>query len=111
MRNLRRTRPAATNQLRHPARAGKGSDMFLPFLFIPYLMAARTLLLLHPYSLLSHCHCICTTKVQTTGGSLVVRASDSRPEDLGSMPNATKYPPRTHGVRARQISGFESLMG
>ncbi|GFV36538.1 hypothetical protein TNCV_2260571 [Trichonephila clavipes] len=25
--------------------------------------------------------------------SLVVRASDSRPESLGSMPDATKYPP------------------
>ncbi|GFW99126.1 hypothetical protein TNCV_3008961 [Trichonephila clavipes] len=33
--------------------------------------------------------------------SLVVRASDSRPEDLGSMPDATKYPPSTHGVRVR----------
>ncbi|GFW94757.1 uncharacterized protein TNCV_4247971 [Trichonephila clavipes] len=30
-------------------------------------------------------------------GSLVVRASDSRPEGLGSMPDATKYPPSTHG--------------
>ncbi|GFX55291.1 hypothetical protein TNCV_3968451 [Trichonephila clavipes] len=27
-------------------------------------------------------------------GSLVFRASDSRPEGMGSMPNATKYPPR-----------------
>ncbi|GFV49737.1 hypothetical protein TNCV_1793051 [Trichonephila clavipes] len=26
-------------------------------------------------------------------GSLVVRASDSRPEGLGSMPDATKHPP------------------
>ncbi|GFX27253.1 uncharacterized protein LOC103524116 [Trichonephila clavipes] len=34
-------------------------------------------------------------------GSLVVRASDSRPEVPGSMPDATKYPPNTHGVRAR----------
>ncbi|GFU82396.1 hypothetical protein TNCV_2462791 [Trichonephila clavipes] len=34
-------------------------------------------------------------------GSLVVRASDSRPKGLGSMPDATKYPPSTHGVRAR----------
>ncbi|GFT71606.1 hypothetical protein TNCV_3020831 [Trichonephila clavipes] len=30
-------------------------------------------------------------------GSLVARASDSRPEGLGSMPDATKYPPSTHG--------------
>ncbi|GFV09802.1 hypothetical protein TNCV_2598571 [Trichonephila clavipes] len=36
-------------------------------------------------------------------GSLVVRASDSRPEGLGSMPDATKFPPSTHGVRARSI--------
>ncbi|GFU06565.1 hypothetical protein TNCV_3404651 [Trichonephila clavipes] len=28
-------------------------------------------------------------------GSLVVRASDSRLEGLGSMPDATKYPPST----------------
>ncbi|GFS59966.1 hypothetical protein TNCV_3957591 [Trichonephila clavipes] len=34
-------------------------------------------------------------------GSLVVRASDSRPEGLGSMLNVTKYPPSAHGVRAR----------
>ncbi|GFT23285.1 hypothetical protein TNCV_2015841 [Trichonephila clavipes] len=34
-------------------------------------------------------------------GSLVVRASDSRPEGLGPMPDATKYPPSTYGVRAR----------
>ncbi|GFT30247.1 hypothetical protein TNCV_3467021 [Trichonephila clavipes] len=34
-------------------------------------------------------------------GSLVVRASDSRPECLGSMPDATKYPLSTHGVRVR----------
>ncbi|GFX06877.1 transposable element Tcb2 transposase [Trichonephila clavipes] len=34
-------------------------------------------------------------------GSLVVRASDSRPEGLGSMPDATKYPPSTHGMRSR----------
>ncbi|GFT83993.1 nucleic-acid-binding protein from transposon X-element [Trichonephila clavipes] len=31
-------------------------------------------------------------------GSLVVRASDSRPEGLGSMPDTTKYPPSTHGA-------------
>ncbi|GFS92849.1 hypothetical protein TNCV_1162331 [Trichonephila clavipes] len=38
---------------------------------------------------------------QRAVGSLVVRAPDFRPEDLGSMFNATKYPPSTHGVRAR----------
>ncbi|GFU44566.1 hypothetical protein TNCV_1506751 [Trichonephila clavipes] len=30
-------------------------------------------------------------------GSLVVTASVSRPEGLGSMPDATKHPPSTHG--------------
>ncbi|GFV46413.1 uncharacterized protein TNCV_3233021 [Trichonephila clavipes] len=34
-------------------------------------------------------------------GSLVVRASDSRPEGLGSMPDATKHPPSTHGSTCR----------
>ncbi|GFS96210.1 hypothetical protein TNCV_1141771 [Trichonephila clavipes] len=34
-------------------------------------------------------------------GTLVVRASDSRTEGLGSMSDATKYPPSAHGVRAR----------
>ncbi|GFY07617.1 hypothetical protein TNCV_4094871 [Trichonephila clavipes] len=42
---------------------------------------------------------------------LVIRASDSRSKGLDSMPVATKYPPSTHGVRARQISGSESLVG
>ncbi|GFS83355.1 hypothetical protein TNCV_600841 [Trichonephila clavipes] len=40
---------------------------------------------------------------------VVVRASDSRPEGMGSMPDATKYPPRTHGFLAEivevEISG------
>ncbi|GFU79156.1 hypothetical protein TNCV_2136791 [Trichonephila clavipes] len=34
-------------------------------------------------------------------GSLVVTASDLKSEGLGSMPDPTKYPPRTHGGRAR----------
>ncbi|GFS68046.1 coiled-coil domain-containing protein 124 [Trichonephila clavipes] len=39
-------------------------------------------------------------------GSLVVRASDSRPEGLGSMPDATKHPQSTHGVsRCRNCGG------
>ncbi|GFW04263.1 hypothetical protein TNCV_2670271 [Trichonephila clavipes] len=38
-------------------------------------------------------------------GSLVVRASDSRPEGLGSMLNATKYPPSTHGFKCRNCGG------
>ncbi|GFX29556.1 uncharacterized protein TNCV_4776281 [Trichonephila clavipes] len=32
-------------------------------------------------------------------GSLVVRASDSRPECLGSMPDATKYPSNAHSEK------------
>ncbi|GFU09660.1 hypothetical protein TNCV_5027091 [Trichonephila clavipes] len=41
-------------------------------------------------------------------GSLVVKESDSRPEDLGSMPPNTF--PSTYGVRFHEISGFESLV-
>ncbi|GFV76904.1 hypothetical protein TNCV_689741 [Trichonephila clavipes] len=33
----------------------------------------------------------------------MVRASDSRPEVLGSMPDATKYPPSTHGFNAEIV--------
>ncbi|GFV17781.1 hypothetical protein TNCV_989921 [Trichonephila clavipes] len=38
-------------------------------------------------------------------GSLVVRASDSRPEGLGSMPDATKHPLSTHGFTCRNCGG------
>ncbi|GFX37985.1 uncharacterized protein TNCV_3835861 [Trichonephila clavipes] len=38
-------------------------------------------------------------------GSLVVRASDSRPEGLGSMLDASKYPPSTHGFTCRNCGG------
>ncbi|GFT59632.1 hypothetical protein TNCV_4964861 [Trichonephila clavipes] len=38
-------------------------------------------------------------------GSLVVRASDSRPEGLGSMPDATRDPPSTHGLTCRNCGG------
>ncbi|GFX30698.1 hypothetical protein TNCV_4862221 [Trichonephila clavipes] len=38
-------------------------------------------------------------------GSLVVRASDSRPEGLGSMPDATKHPPSTHEFTCRNCGG------
>ncbi|GFW25656.1 hypothetical protein TNCV_1309171 [Trichonephila clavipes] len=38
-------------------------------------------------------------------GSLVVRASDSRREGLGSMPDATKHPPSTHGFTCRNCGG------
>ncbi|GFT19790.1 hypothetical protein TNCV_4992541 [Trichonephila clavipes] len=34
---------------------------------------------------------------------LVVRASHSRPEGLGSMPDATKYPLSTHGFHAEIV--------
>ncbi|GFS83846.1 hypothetical protein TNCV_2362951 [Trichonephila clavipes] len=36
-------------------------------------------------------------------GSLVIRASDSRPEGLGPMPDATKYPPSTHGFNVEIV--------
>ncbi|GFW43931.1 hypothetical protein TNCV_231701 [Trichonephila clavipes] len=35
--------------------------------------------------------------------SLVVRASNSKSEGLGSMPDATKYPPRTNGFNAEIV--------
>ncbi|GFX16647.1 uncharacterized protein TNCV_24181 [Trichonephila clavipes] len=38
-------------------------------------------------------------------GSLVVRASDSRPEGLGSVPDATKHPPSAHGFTCRNCGG------
>ncbi|GFW16950.1 hypothetical protein TNCV_2760781 [Trichonephila clavipes] len=38
-------------------------------------------------------------------GSLVVRASGSRPEGLGSMPDATKHPPSIHGSTCRNCGG------
>ncbi|GFU84873.1 hypothetical protein TNCV_2128141 [Trichonephila clavipes] len=41
------------------------------------------------------------TSPETWKRSLVVRASDSRPEGLGSMPDATKHPPSTHGFTCR----------
>ncbi|GFV21687.1 hypothetical protein TNCV_164181 [Trichonephila clavipes] len=44
-------------------------------------------------------------------GSVVVRASNSRLEGLGLMPDATKYLPSARTVRAHQISGSESLIG
>ncbi|GFT72021.1 uncharacterized protein TNCV_2516441 [Trichonephila clavipes] len=38
-------------------------------------------------------------------GSVVVRASDSRPEGLGSMLDVTKYPPSAHGFTCRNCGG------
>ncbi|GFU91256.1 uncharacterized protein TNCV_4925861 [Trichonephila clavipes] len=38
-------------------------------------------------------------------GSLVVRASDSRPEGLGSMLDVTKYPQSAHGFTCRNCGG------
>ncbi|GFV81065.1 hypothetical protein TNCV_2270491 [Trichonephila clavipes] len=38
-----------------------------------------------------------------TVGNLVVRTSDSRPEGLGSMPVATKYPPSTRGFHSKIV--------
>ncbi|GFW39115.1 hypothetical protein TNCV_1831061 [Trichonephila clavipes] len=38
-----------------------------------------------------------------TVGNLAVRASDSRPEGMGSMPDVTTYPPSTHGFHAKIV--------
>ncbi|GFX50622.1 hypothetical protein TNCV_2722091 [Trichonephila clavipes] len=38
-------------------------------------------------------------------GSLMVGASYSRPKGLSSMPDATKYPPSTHGFPCRNCGG------
>ncbi|GFY13419.1 integrase catalytic domain-containing protein [Trichonephila clavipes] len=43
--------------------------------------------------------------IQNIEGSLVVRASDSRPEGLGSMLDVTKYPPSAHGFTCRNCGG------
>ncbi|GFS70811.1 hypothetical protein TNCV_1232101 [Trichonephila clavipes] len=50
------------------------------------------------------------TGVSRAVGSIVVRASDSRPEGLGSMPDATKYPPSTHGFPCRNCGGGDREM-
>ncbi|GFS93626.1 uncharacterized protein TNCV_3775791 [Trichonephila clavipes] len=44
-------------------------------------------------------------KLEIAVGSLVVRASDSRPEGLGSMLDVTKYPPSAHGFTCRNCGG------
>ncbi|GFV61903.1 hypothetical protein TNCV_4107071 [Trichonephila clavipes] len=49
------------------------------------------------------CHLTMVQNYVGDVGSLVVRASDSRPEGLGSMPDATKYPPSTHGFHAEIV--------
>ncbi|GFW75666.1 uncharacterized protein TNCV_4428491 [Trichonephila clavipes] len=45
------------------------------------------------------------TLLTTAVGSLVVRASDSRLEVLGSLFNVTKYPPSTHEFTCRNCGG------
>ncbi|GFU06509.1 hypothetical protein TNCV_4193571 [Trichonephila clavipes] len=45
------------------------------------------------------------TSTRWAVGSLVVRASDSRPEGLGLMPDATKHPSSTHGFTCRNCGG------
>ncbi|GFW05870.1 hypothetical protein TNCV_603421 [Trichonephila clavipes] len=42
-------------------------------------------------------------KVGLCVGRLEVRASDSRPEGLGMMPDASKYLPSTHGFHAEIV--------
>ncbi|GFU35155.1 uncharacterized protein TNCV_2106051 [Trichonephila clavipes] len=45
-----------------------------------------------------------TLYIKAVGG-LVVRASDSRSEGLGSMLDVTKYPPSAHGFTCRNCGG------
>ncbi|GFT97574.1 uncharacterized protein TNCV_1034151 [Trichonephila clavipes] len=63
-----------------------GSPFFVPFCYISYIVYSWK---------------------QSLGavGSLVVRASDSRPEGLGSMLDVTKYPPSAHGFTCRNCGG------
>ncbi|GFT13043.1 uncharacterized protein TNCV_431581 [Trichonephila clavipes] len=49
--------------------------------------------------------CFITLDLFLAVGSLVVRASDSRPEGLGSMLDVTKYPPSAHGFACRNCGG------
>ncbi|GFU41459.1 uncharacterized protein TNCV_4586071 [Trichonephila clavipes] len=46
-----------------------------------------------------------STHMSRAVGSLVVRASDSSPEGLGSMLDVTKYPPSAHGFTCRNCGG------
>ncbi|GFX14666.1 hypothetical protein TNCV_4016641 [Trichonephila clavipes] len=48
---------------------------------------------------------LCDYRLCRAVGSLVVRALDSRPEGLGSRPDATKHPPSTHGFICRNCGG------
>ncbi|GFV16910.1 uncharacterized protein TNCV_4365101 [Trichonephila clavipes] len=52
---------------------------------------------------LTHQHLF--TRTRRAVGSLVVRASDSSPEGLGSMLDVTKYPPSAHGFTCRNCGG------
>ncbi|GFV43303.1 uncharacterized protein TNCV_10011 [Trichonephila clavipes] len=58
-----------------------------------------------PSSVQSNCDAHDTIANGQAVGSVVVRASDSRPEGLGSMPDATKHPPSTHGFTCRNCGG------
>ncbi|GFU44297.1 uncharacterized protein TNCV_3041371 [Trichonephila clavipes] len=52
-----------------------------------------------------HLSAVVATYISRAVGSLVVRASDSRPEGLGSMLDVTKYPPSAHGFTCRNCGG------
>ncbi|GFT91831.1 uncharacterized protein TNCV_3259861 [Trichonephila clavipes] len=49
--------------------------------------------------------CVVSKASSGAVGSLVVRASDSRPEGLGSMLDVTKYPSSAHGFTCRNCGG------
>ncbi|GFY02182.1 uncharacterized protein TNCV_5100421 [Trichonephila clavipes] len=54
-------------------------------------------------SVLSNCPAVCNEGLCSNEG--VVRASDSRPEGLGSMLDVTKYPASAHGFTCRNCGG------
>ncbi|GFW40380.1 uncharacterized protein TNCV_1019381 [Trichonephila clavipes] len=58
----------------------------------------------HSISYGAHAQCAPFDTIRAVG-SLVVRASDSRPEGLGSMLDVTKYPPSAHGFTCRNCGG------
>ncbi|GFX41152.1 hypothetical protein TNCV_2218501 [Trichonephila clavipes] len=64
-------------------------------LISPELLADK--LLKYPKVMAFYYETIHQNVLKVAVGSLVAGASDSRPEGLGLIPDATKYPPSTHG--------------
>ncbi|GFY36216.1 hypothetical protein TNCV_4845881 [Trichonephila clavipes] len=85
-------------QFRHGT-GGEGKILQTP---APAVSAATTHKTFGPTDL-TGTYSVCTRRRAV--GSLVVRASDSRPEGLGSMPDATKHHPSTHGFTCSNCGG------